>query len=63
MKKFLREIVYEKAFLEEKLIELKQFTKTDKFESLPEEETDLLYRQIDSMQNYFNILEKRVARF
>lgn len=56
-------VVDEKNALDEKLIKLSAFVRTDTFTALEAEDKQLLRRQREVMLDYSDILGDRIARF
>jgi hypothetical protein len=56
-------VVAERDQLQERLEKLQAFILTDKMSTLAADEQELLFRQCGHMQQYFNLLNRRIARF
>lgn len=56
-------VLDEKEALDEKLSKLKAFTGTETFSNLDEQNTTLLLKQVDAMQQYSDILAARIELF
>ena len=56
-------VIDEKNALDEKLIKLSAFVRTDEFYALDTEDRQLLRRQREVMLQYSDILGDRIARF
>ena len=62
MEGFEKRLKEERDDLEKKIAKLLMFIKTDKFNSLPEEDQFLLDVQSSCMESYLTILEQRIKR-
>ena len=56
-------VVVEKDELDERIEKLTNFIQSVKFQSIPEEEQELLTRQLEVMREYSSILEERIEGF
>jgi hypothetical protein len=63
MQPFQQRVIDEKAALDEKLVKLQTFIKSESFLTLDPMDRLLLIDQQYSMQDYSEILTKRIARF
>lgn len=63
MKPYQERVIAEKTCLDEKLVKLTQFIKSDAFDALPDEDRKLLVKQEDAMSIYSEVLEDRINRF
>lgn len=56
-------VVDEKLELDEKIMKLANFKQIETFAKLPQEDRDLLHWQLVAMEEYSDLLGKRIARF
>lgn len=63
MTDYKQRVVAEKAELDDKIAKLKAFFTSPVFDTLSEEECDILEEQHDVMQVYSNILSTRITFF
>jgi hypothetical protein len=63
MEYFQRRVVEEKAQLDAKLAKLRSFMNGSVFPTLPGDDQDLLSEQANLMQQYSDVLNRRIERF
>lgn len=63
MQAYQARVAQERDELLERVLELIDFMKSPVFGELPAEDASLLHRQLGVMQEYLEILDKRVATF
>lgn len=62
MEDWKERLIQEKDELTNRITKLQQFVLTDKFDSLPYADKELLMQQLEAMDNYAYILTQRVDR-
>lgn len=62
MEDWKERLIEEKNQLTDRINKLQQFVLTDKFDSLPYTDKELLMQQLEAMDNYAYILTQRVDR-
>lgn len=63
LKPYQQRVIFEKIELDEKIQKLEAFFQSEHWNSVSDEEGGRLYRQIDIMTDYSDILDQRIAAF